>query len=373
MSGIPDPAASPEVVNTLLVEDLEEAYDLGPAGYVSTFPNGTIVKVNATFLSWTGFERSDLEGRRRMQDLLSIAGRIYYETHLGPLLTMQGALSAIAVDIIRRDGTSLPAIMNASQKRTATGEVVLNRFTVIDATDRRRYERQLLDARRAAEAATQAKSEVLAMLSHDVRTPLGSVMSVAAILERTPLTHDQQQAVRILKSSVASMLLLVNGILDQERLDAVGVAPGDRHFDMRALVGGLVANLAPLARDKGLTLRGVIDNRLPDAVLGDPTKLVQVLNNLVGNAVKFTDTGEITLELAVVRLGSDDVRLSFMVRDTGIGIAPEALRRIFEEYVQANEGITERYGGTGLGLSISRRLLKTLGSDLEVQSTLGEG
>ncbi|MEP7380661.1 MAG: ATP-binding protein [Gemmatimonadota bacterium] len=373
MSDDPDTGRASEVVRSLLQEDVAEAYELGPAGYASTDSSGTIIKVNTTFLTWTGFARGDLQGSRRLQDLLSIAGRIYYETHLGPLLSMQGSLNEIAVDIVRKDGSTLPAILNASQKRAPSGEIVLNRFTIINATERRRYERQLLEERRTAERATRAKTELLETLSHDIRTPLGSVMIVASMLERTTLTAEQARAVRILKSSVSSMLALANDILDRGRLEAAGGPLVERPFDMRALVRDLVGNLEPLAREKEIALHVTTDARIPVSVLGDPTKLSQVLNNLLGNAVKFTERGEVTLNASVIRLTAGEVFVRVSVTDTGIGIAADALPHIFEEYRQADDAIAPRFGGTGLGLTISRRILQALGSDLHVRSTPGEG
>ncbi|HVL34523.1 MAG TPA: ATP-binding protein [Burkholderiales bacterium] len=364
---------TPAAVQTLLEEDLEEAYEHGPAGYVSTLPDGTIVRINSTFLAWTGFERDELIGRRRFPDLFHLPGRIYFETHLRPLLALQGTLNEVAIDIACPHGKLLPAILNAAQKRSAGGEALLTRYTVLDATDRRRYERQLLEARRKAEADAQAKTELLAMLSHDIRTPLGSIMAVASLLQRSPLDPEQQGAVRILHSSAASMLELVNQVLERSRLEAGAVSLHPRTFDLRALVRELVSNLEPLALSKGLALRCRVDERLPAAVVGDATKLGQILGNLVGNALKFTESGSVEVALEVLALDMAQVTLRARVRDTGIGIAEEALGRIFEEYGQAHESIAARYGGTGLGLSISRKLLKAQGSVLHVNSRPGEG
>jgi PAS domain S-box-containing protein len=371
VSDLEDPSAQPPDAPGS-DDDVAEAYEHGPAGYVSTRPDGTIVRANTTFLEWTGYSRPELENKRRIQDLLSIAGRIYYETHLGPLMSMQGSLREIAVDVVRRDRSVLPAIINASRKRAESGEARFYRFTIVDATDRRRYERQLLAARRTAEQAIGAKSELLATLSHDIRTPLGSVMAVAALLERTALDKVQTEAVRILKSSVSSILSLVDGILTEGRDSAVE-GKVDREFDPRALFTDLVGNLEPLARDKGIALHSVIDERLPNTVLGDPIMLVQIMNNLVGNAVKFTEAGSVTVDVSVGHAGRDDVTVCVRVIDTGIGIAPEAVPRIFEAYGQADDGIAARFGGTGLGLAISRRLLRARGSELHVESTPGKG
>ncbi|HEX2198034.1 MAG TPA: ATP-binding protein [Burkholderiales bacterium] len=368
-------ATSPAIglVETLLEEDVEEAYEHAPAGYVSALPDGTLVKVNATFLAWTGFSGEQLVRRGRLQELLSVPGRIYYETHLAPLLAMQGTLNEIALDIRCADGRLLPVMLNAAQKRMPDGKPVLTRYTVFNATERRRYERQLLQARRQAEAAVQAKAELLAMLSHDIRTPLGSIMAVAQLLQRSALAPEQEAAVRILRSSSSAMLTLVDQILERSRAEADTVGQRQRAFDLRALVHEVTANLAPLAQHKGITLRCSIDPRMPAAVIGDATMLSQVLGNLLGNALKFTEAGYIEIELAVLELRAGEVKVRMRVSDTGIGIAEHDIPRIFEQYGQAHAGITARYGGSGLGLAISRKLLQSHGSELQVRSTLGRG
>ena len=365
--------ADSAIVQSLLEDDVEEAYEHAPAGYVSTLPDGTILKVNATFCKWTGLAAQALVGRRRFQDLLSVPGRIYYETHLGPLLAMQGGVSEIAMDIVCADGRALPVMLNAVQRKGAADEPVLLRFTVFNATDRRRYERELLQARRDAEALAQAKTELLAMLSHDIRTPLGSVMAVAHLLQASGLTPEQAGYVRILNSSSSAMLKLVNDVLEHSRLEAGAVALQPLPFDLCAQARELVANLQPLALEKSIALECLIDQRVPRMVIGDATKLGQVLGNLVGNALKFTEKGSVTVELVVTDLAERSVRMRVRVADTGIGIDPGQLPRIFREYTQAHEGIAARYGGSGLGLAISRKLLRAHGSDLHAQSQPGKG
>lgn len=362
-----------ERLEALLDEDLAGLYDEAPAGYLSTLPDGTIVKVNGTFLRWTGHARADLVHKRRLQELFSTPGRIYYETHLGPLLAMQGALSEIAMDLQAAGGRVLPVMLNAAQRKSAAGEPLLVRFTIFNATERRRYENELLQARRDAEALARAKAELLAMLSHDIRSPLGAVMAVTHVLEGSELTPDQASLVRILRSSSSSMLSLVNEVLEHSRLEAGVVPLRPAPFDLGARARELVDNLQPLAREKGIALGCSVDPRLPAMVIGDATKLGQVLGNLVGNALKFTAAGSVDLELALAGISAREARVRVRVADTGIGIEPGQLPGIFREYTQAHEGIASRYGGSGLGLAISRRLLRAHGSELRVESEPGKG
>ena len=329
--------------------------------------------MNGTFLRWTGYRRDALVHARRLQELFSTPARIYHETHIRPLLAMQGAVNEIALDIMRADGSVLPVIMNGALRKDAAGEPVLARFTLFDATDRRRYERELLQARRAAEELARAKTELLAMLSHDIRTPLGSVMAVAHLLEGSGLTPEQAGHVRILRSSASAMLKLVNEVLEHSRLEAGGVGLQQAPFDFGAQARELVGNLQPLAEEKGIALACRVDARLPGQVIGDPTKLAQVLGNLLGNALKFTEAGSVLLDIAVTSLLPREVRMRVRVADTGIGIEPGQLPRIFGEYAQAHEGIATRYGGSGLGLAIARKLLRAHSSDLQVESEAGKG
>ena len=362
----------PKEVQPLLEDSAEELFEHAPAGYLSTLADGTIVKVNATFLEWTGYARARLVGTR-FQDLFTVPGRIYYETHLGPLLAMQGTLNEIAIDIACAEGRVLPALLNAAQKRNAAGECLVTRYTVFNATDRRRYEKELLHARRQAEAAAAAKTELLAMLSHDIRTPLGSIMAVAQILQGTTLSPEQERMVRILGSSSAAILALVNQILEHSKVEAGAVALHEQRFHLVALVRELVDNLRPLAHTRGITLDCELDERLPDEVVGDAGKLGQVLGNLVGNALKFTETGSVKVQVYVREISEAALHATVRVVDTGIGIAEDQIPAIFGEFRQAHPGIGARYGGSGLGLAISRKLLVALGSELKVASQPGKG
>lgn len=179
---------------------MAELYEEAPAGYASTLPDGTLVKLNATLCPWSGYSKDELLGRR-LQQLFHVPGRIYFETHLAPLLAMQGSLNEVAMDLVCRDNRVLPVIVNAARKTTAQGEPLVVRFTLFNASDRRRYELQLLEARRSAEAAARAKSDMVAMLSHDIRTPLASIGAASDALALSALTPEQQTAVRIIKSS----------------------------------------------------------------------------------------------------------------------------------------------------------------------------
>jgi PAS domain S-box-containing protein len=357
----------------LLEESAEDLYENAPCGYLSALPGGTIVKVNQTFLSWTGYAREALLGGRKFQDLLTAGGRIFHETHFAPLLRMQGWVREIAVDIVCADGRRLPALINSTLRKDAAGQPLLVRTMIFNATDRKEYERELLRERQKAEQATKAKADFISMMSHEIRTPLNALMGVAHLLASTGLSPQQEKLVRILRSSSESLLGLVNDILDFSKIESGKLSLESRSFDLRRLVHEIVANLDVKAGQKGLDLGVQVDPRLPDLLLGDPVKIGQVLTNLVGNAIKFTAEGEVTVALEVRELDAEAVSVELRVTDTGIGIAPDQLSRIFDDFTQASYDIGLKYGGTGLGLSISKKLVELHGSRLAVESRPGRG
>ena len=362
-----------EVPAPLFEENAEDLYENAPCGYLSALPGGLIVKVNQTFLTWTGHRREDLVGRKRFQDLLTAGGRIFHETHYAPLLRMQGEIREIAVDMICADGRRLPVLINSVLKKDEAGTPLLSRTTIFNATDRKEYERELLRERQKAERAAQAKADFISMISHEIRTPLNALMGVSHLLGSTELSPPQQKYVRILRSSSESLLNLVNDILDFSKIEAGKVSLEERPVDLRQLVQGIVDNFHAKAEEKGVVLAAHIDERVPGSVLGDPIKIGQVLANLLSNAVKFTSKGSVTVTLQVLERVSETISIDFRIADTGIGIAPERLLHIFDEFTQANYDIGLKYGGTGLGLSISKKLVELHGSRIVVESEPEKG
>ena len=356
----------------LIDEDASVLYDEAPCGYLYTRPDGTLLRVNATFLAWTGFDRDELLGRR-FQDLLSVGGRIFHETHFAPLLHMQGAVSEIALDIVTKSGTLLPVLVNSVQKRDDGGRPLLNRTTVFNATDRKRFERELQLARKRAEESARGKSELLSTISHDMRSPIGAILAAAQLLARSPLKEPEQRYVRILKSSSETLLSLVNNVLDLSRIESGRVELERRAFDLREMVLDLLATLNVGAEEKGLALRVHIDDAVPPIVVGDPVKLGQILTNLVSNAVKFTAQGSVAVSVRTNREVDGKAEVAFSVADTGMGIPADQLARVFDEFTQASYDVGATYGGSGLGLAIVRRLLALHGSRVTVESVVERG
>jgi PAS domain S-box-containing protein len=357
----------------VIEESAEDLYDNAPCGYVSALPGGIIVKVNQTFLDWTGYRREDLVDRKRFQDLLTAGGRIFHETHYAPLLRMQGAVREIAVDLVCANGGRLPALINSVLRKDEDGNPLLTRTTVFNATDRKEYERELLRERQRAEQAAKAKADFISMISHEIRTPLNAIMGVGHLLESTELSTQQKKFVRILRSSSEGLLALINDILDFSKIEAGKVSLEERSLDIRQLIQQIVDNLQVKADEKGIALKVQIDERVPANVCGDPIKIGQVVTNLLSNAIKFTTQGSVTVALEVLERLPDAVSIEFRIADTGIGIAGDRLSHVFDEFTQANYDIGLKYGGTGLGLSISKKLVELHGSRITVESELGQG
>ncbi|ARJ67802.1 hybrid sensor histidine kinase/response regulator [Magnetospirillum sp. ME-1] len=240
--------------------------------------------------------------------------------------------------------------------------------TYTEITDRKRAERMLIHAKDKAEEMARVKANFLATMSHEIRTPMNGVLGMLHLLTGSPLTPEQKDHLETAQSSARALLAIINDILDFSKLEAGQMKLEAAQFDLVRLLDEMMALMRGAAVDKGLTLRCAVGEGVPRHMVGDPTRLRQVLTNLIGNAVKFTEKGGV-----VVSVEAESNILRFEVMDTGIGIEPSAAPALFAEFVQADSSISRRFGGTGLGLSICKRLVEMMGGEIGFDSLPGEG
>jgi sigma-B regulation protein RsbU (phosphoserine phosphatase) len=339
-------------------EDLNDLFENAPCGYVVLRPDGRIARANLMLSNWTGYAAEELIGKRLI-DILSVAGRIFYETHFAPLLRMQGFFHEVALDIVKKSGEPLSVLVNAMELRDAEGKVLSVRVAIFNATDRRRYERDLLKVRDSQHAEAELREHFIAVLGHDLRNPLGAISAGTHLLQRKGLDSGAQEIVLMMQKSIIRMSGLIDNILD---------------FARGRLGAGLTLKLSsePLAP----TLQQIVDElqsthpeaiiktdfMLTKAVRADPARIGQLLSNLLGNALTY---GALNEPIVVAARTEEQFELS--VSNSGAPIAPATIGRLFLPFSRGD--VQPSLQGLGLGLYIASEIAKAHDGEITVTST----
>ena len=334
--------------------------------------DGSIEWVNDAFVHMTGYSLNEVMDRRPDEVLFGPSTDSDSIRDIEESFQRGHGLSEEFLQY-RPDGRTYWALLNLTAVLDEHGSVCRWIAVGADITKRRQAQMTLEAAKEAAEAANRAKSEFLANVSHEIRTPLNAVIGMTELALCTELSGDQREYLTTVKESADSLLELLNDILDLSKIEAGKMEIESIPSDLIELIEVTSKSLAARAEKKGLRLDWQVADDVPRYVLGDPTRLRQVLVNLADNAIKFTDQGEIIVQVENQWQSDGEVRVHFSIRDTGIGIPPDKLDRIFEAFTQADSSTTRRFGGTGLGLAISSELVQLMQGKIWVQSETGRG
>jgi sigma-B regulation protein RsbU (phosphoserine phosphatase) len=349
------------------IDDFEDMFENAPCGYVVLLTNGRVVRVNRTMLGWTGHTADQLVGKR-FSDFLNMAGRIFYETHIAPLLRMQGFFNEFAIDVAGADGTPVQMIANALEGRDATGKPLFVRLALFKATDRRLYESQLLQARDEAtisladeRATSELREQFIAVLGHDLRNPLASISAGARILGRDAKTDKEHQVVAMLQSTVMRMAGLIDNVLDFARGRLGGGIILDRNA--RAPLEPVLHQVIDELRLASTGRQIVEEYEIAVPVDCDRSRIGQLVSNLVGNAI----THGASNEPIVVRALTENGLFKLSVCNAGEPIPEAAMTKLFEPFFRGEVRASRQ--GLGLGLHIASQIAKAHEGVLTVSST----
>jgi PAS domain S-box-containing protein len=370
-------------------ERFRGTFENAAVGIAHTHPTGRFLRVNEKFCAIVGYPREVLL-QKTFQDITHPDDMA---ASLDPFTAVfRGESPGFELEkrYLRKDGSPVWVELFVSLQRDAAGQPAYAIAVLQDISERMRLVGELRQAKEAAEAANRAKDDFLANVSHEIRTPMNAILGMTELALDTPLTEDQRQCLKTVKSGADNLLSIINDLLDFSKIEAGKLELDPSDFSLRAALGDTLHALAVRAHAKGLGLICYVQPDVPDALVGDAGRLRQILLNLMGNAIKFTDNGEVvvTVKIADFRSKISDLKtenapsadlqsaicnLQFSIRDTGIGIPQDSQERIFRAFEQEDASTTRKYGGTGLGLTIASRLVALMGGEITVDSEPGRG
>lgn len=350
-----------------------ELYEHAPVGIYESTPEGRYVAVNPEYARIAGYSSPEA----MMAGIVNISRQLYVHPEhrdlLNRLLIDDGHARNFETELKRPDGTTFWVSVDTRVRRDERGEMTYVGF-LTDITNRKQAEFALIQAKEHTEAANQAKSEFLANMSHEIRTPLNGILGMMQLLRTTSLDAEQGNFVQLAVTSAERLNRLLSDILDLSRVEAGMMEIRESEFLTQDVCDSVTDMFSITARDKHIALECTLASGIPHHLVGDDTRVRQILFNLVGNALKFTDNGSVRLQLtALSPAKGGDARIMFSISDTGIGIPGDKLDSLFNPFVQVDGSYTRPYQGAGLGLTIVRRLVELMGGNISVESTQGQG
>ena len=342
------------------------------SGVVINNRHGMVEWVSSAFENITGYALEDVQNKH-LGDVLKGELTDVAMIEQARQLSKQKKSFEVDLQVYRKDGKPLWISVINSVILDDKNEVEKYIEVVIDITDKKQAEFQLIDATEEAQQLSKANDMFISVLSHEIRTPLNAVIGMSRLLQEENHLEAQEENLSILKFSAENLMNLINDVLDLTKIETGNIELESAEVNLRELIDGITKSMQFRANDKNIYLRGNVDEAVPDIVIGDRTRICQILLNLAGNSIKFTEDGGITIDLKVIEQTQNNVTIRFAVNDTGIGIAADKIDTIFESFKQAEADTTRKYGGTGLGLAITKKLVELHGSRINVDSTPGKG